>query len=145
MPRRPEVPRVGKPSSFACRAERLARTGTGPNRSIVGPSSEAKCVAPDSNAGEEMALSESVKIARAHVFDASLVNNPGRNVSSVDEVSEPLSCIWVDLVVIGAGLHRACTLAFVHVTQLPPLMYRRVPRHFGHGVPCSQAELFFSS
>jgi hypothetical protein len=32
---RPEVPLVSKPSAFACRAERLARTGTSPNRSIV--------------------------------------------------------------------------------------------------------------
>jgi hypothetical protein len=35
LPGRPEVPLVSKPSAFACRAERLARTGTGPNRSII--------------------------------------------------------------------------------------------------------------
>jgi hypothetical protein len=35
VPCRPEVPLVSKPSAFACRAERLARTGTGPNRSVI--------------------------------------------------------------------------------------------------------------
>ena len=64
VPRRPEVPLVSKPSSFACRAERLARTGTGPNRSIVWPAGEAKCVAPNADAGEEVALGEAVEVSR---------------------------------------------------------------------------------
>jgi hypothetical protein len=40
----PEVPLVSKPNSFACRAERLARTGTGPNRSVIWPAGETKSV-----------------------------------------------------------------------------------------------------
>jgi len=33
----PKVPLVSKPSAFACLAERLARTGSGPGRAVVGP------------------------------------------------------------------------------------------------------------
>src|SRR6185312_2896721 len=40
-PARPEMPLVSKPLSFACRAERLARTTAGPDGSIVGPSSQS--------------------------------------------------------------------------------------------------------
>jgi hypothetical protein len=98
---RPQVPLVSKPSSFACRAERLARTGTGPNRSVVWPASTAESQAPDPDAGEEVALCEAGEVGRAHVLDASLIDDAGRDVSSVDEVSEPLSCIGVDLVVVG--------------------------------------------
>lgn len=39
---RPKVPLVSKPITFACRAERLARAGTGPDWFIVRPSGEAQ-------------------------------------------------------------------------------------------------------
>jgi hypothetical protein len=55
----PQVPLVIKPSSFACRAERLARTGTSPNRSVVAPSGRPEGMGPNANACEEMALGES--------------------------------------------------------------------------------------
>jgi hypothetical protein len=54
----PQVPLVIKPSSLACRAERLARTGTSPNRSVVTPSGRPEGMGPDANACEEMALRE---------------------------------------------------------------------------------------
>jgi hypothetical protein len=54
--RRPKVPLVSKPSSRACRAERLAGTGTSPNRSVVSPAGAAKCIAPDTGTGKEVAL-----------------------------------------------------------------------------------------
>jgi hypothetical protein len=38
LERGPQVPLVIKPSAFACRAERLARAGSSPDRFIVGPS-----------------------------------------------------------------------------------------------------------
>jgi hypothetical protein len=68
------VPFVIKPSAFACRAERLARTGTGPNRSIVWPAGKSECVRPDADAGEEVALCESVKVSGMDIF-----NTPGVN------------------------------------------------------------------
>jgi len=54
----PEVPLVIKSRAFACRAERLARTGTSPNRSVVTPSGIAKGVRPNPNACEEVTLRE---------------------------------------------------------------------------------------
>jgi hypothetical protein len=55
-PVRPEVPLVSSPASLACRAERLARAGSGPHASRVGPSCPAKGKAPASDASEEVAL-----------------------------------------------------------------------------------------
>ena len=60
---RPEVPLVIKPSTFACRAERLARTGAGPNRSIVRPTRTSQGKAPNANAGEEMALGKTGEVS----------------------------------------------------------------------------------
>lgn len=61
---RPEVPLVSKPKSCACRAERLARTGTGPNRSVIRPSGHAEGVAPDADSCEEMALCVASEVVR---------------------------------------------------------------------------------
>jgi hypothetical protein len=44
VPSRPEVPLVSKPSSFACRAERLARTGSCPDWLVVRPSGASQGV-----------------------------------------------------------------------------------------------------
>jgi hypothetical protein len=97
----PEVPLVSKPSSFACRAERLARTGTGPNRSVVCPASTAESQAPDADAGEEMALGELAQVCGAHVLDAAGVDDAIGDVAGGDEVAEPTGCIVVNLVVVG--------------------------------------------
>ena len=116
-PARPEVPLVSKSSAFACRAERLARTGTGPNRSIIWPAGGTKRVAPDADAGEEVALREAVEITRVDVFDASLVDDSISDVTGCNEVSEPLSCIGFDLVV--ERRHGASFVAWVmaHLTS----------------------------
>jgi hypothetical protein len=100
---RPQVPLVIKPSSFACRAERLARTGTGPNRSVVWPAGAAKGEAPDTDASEEVALAEATQVVWVNVLDASLVDDTCRNVPGGDEVSEPLGGVWVDFIVVGAA------------------------------------------
>jgi hypothetical protein len=68
------VPLVSKPFAFACRAERLARTGTGPAGTVIGPSSEAESVGPAADPGEEMALGVSDKIDGVHVFDTALIH-----------------------------------------------------------------------
>ena len=81
----------------------MARAGTGPNRSVVGPAGSPKGEAPDADAGEEVALSEASDVVRVHVFDASLVDDPGSNVPSGDEVSEPLGSVWIDFIVVGAA------------------------------------------
>jgi hypothetical protein len=83
-PRGPKVPLVINPSAFACRAERLARTTAGPDRSVVGPSGLAQGVAPDPNACEKVALGVSHKVGWKDIFDASFVNVAGRNVTGSD-------------------------------------------------------------
>jgi hypothetical protein len=59
----PEVPLVSKRSSLACRAERLAGAGTGPNRSVVRPAGEPKRGRPAADAGEEVALGVAGEVA----------------------------------------------------------------------------------
>jgi len=78
----PEVPLVIKPSAFACRAERLARTGASPNRSVVAPSGRPKGMAPDANTGKEMALGKSAQIAWENIFNTPFINIARRNVPS---------------------------------------------------------------
>jgi hypothetical protein len=104
-PRRPEMPLVCKPSALTCRAERLARAATSPNGSIVRPSGKTKGVAPDSDASEVMALGVAAYVVRGNVFDASLVNVAWRDVSCGDEVSQPLGCVGIDFVVVGASVN----------------------------------------
>ncbi|MBB5543572.1 hypothetical protein GGD70_003887 [Paraburkholderia fungorum] len=106
-PSGPKVPLVSKPSAFACRAERLARTGTGPNRSIVRPASESKRVRPDTDSGEEMALGESEKVVWSDIFNAPFINVAGGNVTGGYQVAQPLRSVWVDLVVVSGHLRQA--------------------------------------
>lgn len=60
---RPEVPLVSKPSSFACAAERLARTTSSPDGNVVGPSGSTESITPDTDSSEEVALGISHKVA----------------------------------------------------------------------------------
>ena len=83
----PQVPLVIKPSAFACRAERLARTGTSPNRSVIAPSRRSKGMGPDANAGEKMALGKTAQVAWVDIFNTPFVNNSGRNVAGFNQVA----------------------------------------------------------
>jgi hypothetical protein len=76
---RPKVPLISNPCFFACRAERLARAGTGPCGAIIGPSGKAEGVGPYSKAGEEMALGESHKLIWLDILDTPCVNFARRN------------------------------------------------------------------
>ncbi len=105
---RPQVPLVSKPRSFACLAERLARTGTSPNRSVIRPSGEPKGVAPDADSGEEMALRESTQVVRSDILNAPFVHDAWRNVPSIDQVAHPLGCEWLDLVVVVHRVALSC-------------------------------------
>jgi hypothetical protein len=58
VPSGPKVPLVIKPAAFACRAERLARTGSCPERFVIGPSGASRGERPDTDPCEEMALRE---------------------------------------------------------------------------------------
>ncbi|PVX77211.1 hypothetical protein C7402_115270, partial [Paraburkholderia unamae] len=100
VPRRPEVSRVIKPKSFACDGERLTRTGTGPNRSVVRPPGNSKRARPSSKAGEEMALCVSAKVIRSDIFNAPFINVAGSDVPGSYQVAQPLRGVGFDLVVI---------------------------------------------
>jgi hypothetical protein len=97
----PQVPLVSKRSSFACRAERLAWTGTRPNRSIICPAGCPECVAPNADPGKEMALGKTAQVAWEDIFNTPFVNVSGRNVPGVNQVAQPLCSGWVDFVVVG--------------------------------------------
>ena len=99
----PYMPLIIKPAPCACRAERLARAGAGPDGPIVGPSGLSQGEGPDSNAGEEMALGESGEIVWRNISNVSFVNFAGRDMAGRDEVAQPLRRIRIDLVVIGAA------------------------------------------
>lgn len=78
------MPLVSKPIAFACRAERLTRAAGSPDWPVVWPSGAAQGVAPDADAGEEMALSESFKVVGSYIFDAPFVYDAGRDVAGFD-------------------------------------------------------------
>lgn len=52
----PQVAGIVDALAFACRAERLAGTGTGPDRTVGGPSGKFEGEAPSADSGKEMAL-----------------------------------------------------------------------------------------
>jgi len=67
VPVRPEVPLVIKPASCTCRAERLARAASCPNRTVVGPACGSQGVGPDPDACEEVALGELSQFIRSNI------------------------------------------------------------------------------
>jgi len=95
VPMRPEVPLVSNPRSSACRAERLARTGSRPNRAVVGPSGEAQAEAPAADPCEEVALSVSTQSIWVHVSDVGLIHISIRDQTALDEFTQPRSRLRV--------------------------------------------------
>jgi hypothetical protein len=98
---RPKVPLVSKPSSFARRAERLARATTCPDFAIVWPSGPPQGVAPDTDSCEEVALSVGLEVIWRDIFDASFIHITGSDVPGFDQVAQPFRRIWVKLVVVS--------------------------------------------
>src|SRR5574337_981848 len=114
---RPKVPLVSKPSSCACRAERLARTGTRPNRS-ASPSSKIERVVPDSNAGEKMHAVVPSHVTRSEVFNRSVTDHPWRYVACVHQVAQPRTAIRIDFVVEGFDGHVFALRSEEHTSEL---------------------------
>jgi hypothetical protein len=106
---RPQMPWIICSSAFACRAERLAGTGAGPERGAIRPSSKSSCDRPKSAACEKVGLGVSCNVIRRHFLDGAGINVAGRNHALIDHVAENGSGCRVDLVVIGrhATLHPA--------------------------------------
>jgi hypothetical protein len=116
-PRRPQVPLVSKPASFACRGERLARAGSGPHGAVVGPSGEAQRGGPDSDAAEEMALTIPGKVGWSDVLDASLIHVSRRDHALAYQVPQPVGGERIDLVIVGG--HTAPSACSYLVPQFP--------------------------
>jgi hypothetical protein len=87
MPCWPKVPLISKPKLRASLAERLARTGTRPNRSIIWPSGAAKGERPDADTGEEVALGVRAEVIGVYVLDRAFVDVARRDVAGGDQVA----------------------------------------------------------
>lgn len=96
------MPLVSKPKSFACRGERLARTGTGPQGAVVGHPGESQSVRPYSDSSEEMALRVVLDIVRSDIFDTPFVDVARSYVPRSDQIAKPLRGVWIDLVVVSS-------------------------------------------
>lgn len=83
----------------------MAWTGTGDDRRIIGDAGEAEGERPDSNPGKEVQLSESRKLVWPDVSNVSLIDDPISYVPSHDQVAQPLSGVWVYLVVERGHTH----------------------------------------
>jgi len=108
------VPLVIKPFSFACRAERLAWAGSGPDGSVVRPSGEPERVGPDSDPGEEVDLGESHKVGWSDVPDVSFIDFPLGDETGFDEFPKPFRSARVVLVLQGG--HRAMPVIFMNTS-----------------------------
>jgi hypothetical protein len=97
----PKVPLVSKPAALACRAERLAWAGSGPDQPVVGPSGSPKSVGPDADAGEEMMLAVTGELARFDIAYVSLVHVAGRNHAGCDQLPQPGGGERIVLVVVS--------------------------------------------
>jgi hypothetical protein len=84
------------------RAERLAGARTCPHWPIVGPSCPAQGIAPNSDTGEKMALGKPGKVAWHNIGNAPLVNLTRRDMTCLDEFTQPRGCKWVNFVVVGS-------------------------------------------
>jgi hypothetical protein len=74
--------------------------------SIVSPSGETQCIGPPADAGEEMALRIAIEVVGLDINNAPFVYVTWRNVAGVNEIAEPLGCVWINLVVIGRHSRR---------------------------------------
>jgi hypothetical protein len=81
-PGRPDMPLIVKPSSFTCRAERLARARTSPCADTWRPSGNLQGNGPARNPREEMETLKACEVSWLNVFDASSINSSGRYFAS---------------------------------------------------------------
>jgi|ERR1700722_3929601 len=104
-PCRPEMPLIIKAACKACRGERLARTAASPNFLIIGNICESERNRPAADAGKKMALGVGGEFIRLDIPDVTLVDVAWSDVGICDEVAQPPSAVWVDLIVVGKWLH----------------------------------------
>jgi hypothetical protein len=100
-PFRPEMTRVCKPRSFACRAKGRAGAASRPHFAFVGPSSLPEREAPESSASEEVALGISQKFVCFDIGNAPLIHVSRRDGSGLDRLADYLGLEGIDLVVVS--------------------------------------------
>ena len=98
---RPEVARVFEARALAREAEGLAGAGTCPDGPVILPPGPPQSVAPDSDPGEEVALSVSLKVTASHLCYRPCVHVAGGDVTEQDQLSQPLGRERVVFVVYG--------------------------------------------
>jgi hypothetical protein len=84
-------------------AEGPAGTGTGPNRSIVGPARSAEAEGPETDPGEEVVLIEAGEVFGLDFGDGSLVDDAMGNLALLDEMAQPGGLLPVKFVVVDAA------------------------------------------
>ena len=107
--RGPQVPLVSKPAACACRAERLARAGAGPDRALVRPASQSESGGPSADPREKVALCVTVKVSRNDIANIAFIDDAGGNVAASYQLPEPRGGVRVVLVVVGYHRARAVT------------------------------------
>jgi hypothetical protein len=100
LPVRPQMALITEATFTSRGAERLTRAASGPDGFVVSPPRESQGVAPDSDAGEEMALSVTSQVASSNIDNWPLIDFAISNQSGSDQVPQPLCCIRVYFVVI---------------------------------------------
>ena len=99
----PKVARVIEATAEAGARERLARTGAGPDGSVVGPPGEAQGVGPRAESGEGVELGSAHNVICVEVTDGTDIDTPGGDVPGVGEVAKPRRRERLDLVVDDHG------------------------------------------
>ena len=118
----PEVAGVIESAALTRATEGLAGTASRPYGAVVSPSSPSQGGAPDSDAGEEMALGVSSQVSCSDVCDAALIDNTGGDVSLGDELTKPGSGSWIVLVVVS----RRCESRITAAMPVSVLMWHRL-------------------
>lgn len=93
-------------TSEASDAVGLAGAATCPDWLVVSPARESQRVAPTADAREEVALPVSPEVVGPNKSNVSLIYVARRDVASRNEVAEPLSSVWINLVVVSATAQR---------------------------------------
>ena len=98
-PGRPEVALVGKTTSASCDTEGLARAAPGPNWEVIWPRCERERSRPATDPGKGVEGPDTGEVPAPQLSDVSIIDSSIAQMSSLNEVSEPLDGVWLELVV----------------------------------------------
>jgi hypothetical protein len=96
------VPFVGETFPLAGARKRLAGKACRPNRSVVAPSDAPQREWPSADAGEEVRLDVSFDVVGMDVANVAPIDVAGRQNAICFESIEPVSRVWVGLIVVNS-------------------------------------------